>query len=153
MLALVLLRATRGKRLQGPETARRGWRGSPRRNEINLRPALRHVKSLLVLCVLLVLCLLVVSLFVSMSSFLCDGRLQLLSALVQNTVVLTKYRREDGGLDAEAALVGPAVFLDIWAVRDLCGSDLTDLRSRFSTPTASSGPTANCPFATSSVFG
>jgi hypothetical protein len=45
--------------------------------------------------------------------------------------MLTKRRLEDGGMDVATGLFGPAVFLDVWAVRDLAGVALTDLRDRF----------------------
>lgn len=45
--------------------------------------------------------------------------------------MLTKRRLEDGGMDVETGLFGPAVLLDVWAVRDLAGVALTDLRDRF----------------------
>lgn len=45
--------------------------------------------------------------------------------------MLTKGRLEDGGIEAETALVGPAVFLDLWAVRHLTHTNSADLRSRF----------------------
>jgi hypothetical protein len=36
-------------------------------------------------------------------------------------------------MDVETGLFGPAVFLDVWAVRDLSGAALADLRNRFAT--------------------
>jgi hypothetical protein len=45
--------------------------------------------------------------------------------------MLTKGRLDDGGIEAETGLRGPAVFLDLWAVRDLTGDDFRDLRNRF----------------------
>jgi hypothetical protein len=43
---------------------------------------------------------------------------------------IKKVRKEDGGLEAEAALVGPALFLDIWAVREICRNQSEELRAR-----------------------
>jgi hypothetical protein len=45
--------------------------------------------------------------------------------------MLAKHRLADGGLDVEAGLFGPAVFLDVWAVRDLSGDAFIELRNRF----------------------
>jgi hypothetical protein len=45
--------------------------------------------------------------------------------------MLTKDRLDDGGIEAEAGLRGPAVFLDLWAVRNLTGAGFTELRNRF----------------------
>ena len=50
--------------------------------------------------------------------------------------MLTKRRLDDGGMDVETGLFGPAVFLDVWAVRDLSRVALTDLRNRFATALA-----------------
>jgi hypothetical protein len=50
--------------------------------------------------------------------------------------MLTKRRLADGGMDVETGLFGPAVFLDVWAVRDLSGDSMTDLRNRFATALA-----------------
>ena len=44
--------------------------------------------------------------------------------------MLTKRLLPDGGIDVEAKLAGPAVFLDLWAVRDLSGEATADLRAR-----------------------
>ncbi|MCC6163679.1 MAG: hypothetical protein IT182_10055 [Acidobacteria bacterium] len=43
---------------------------------------------------------------------------------------IKKVRKEDGGLEAEAALFGPALFLDIWAVRELSNDRNAELRAR-----------------------
>lgn len=43
---------------------------------------------------------------------------------------IRKLRLDDGGLEAEAALRGPALFLDIWAVRELSHDRSGDLRAR-----------------------
>jgi hypothetical protein len=45
--------------------------------------------------------------------------------------MLAKRRLDDGGMDIETTLYGPAVFLDVWAVRDLSRDVLTALRKRF----------------------
>ena len=45
--------------------------------------------------------------------------------------MLRKQRLDDGGIDVETLLIGPAVFLDVWAVRDLSREASFDLRDRF----------------------
>jgi len=40
-------------------------------------------------------------------------------------------RLDDGGIDVETLLIGPAVFLDVWAVRDLSREASSGLRDRF----------------------
>jgi hypothetical protein len=45
--------------------------------------------------------------------------------------MLLKGRLANGGLDVETALIGPAVFLDVWAVRELSRDTHTHLRTRF----------------------
>jgi hypothetical protein len=44
--------------------------------------------------------------------------------------MLMKRRLADGGLDVETGLLGPAVFLDLWAVRDLSNDINAGLRHR-----------------------
>lgn len=46
-----------------------------------------------------------------------------------NRMSLRKDRLPDGGLEAEAALFGPGVFLDIWAVRELSHDQNGELRA------------------------
>ena len=57
--------------------------------------------------------------------------LQPIATFNRMRAMLRKGRKEDGGMDVETALLGPAVFLDVWAVRDLSGEALIDLRNRF----------------------
>jgi hypothetical protein len=45
--------------------------------------------------------------------------------------MLRKRRLDDGGIDVETLLIGPAVFLDVWAVRDLSRDASSELRDRF----------------------
>jgi hypothetical protein len=45
--------------------------------------------------------------------------------------MLRKQRLDDGGIDVETFLIGPAVFLDVWAVRDLSREASFELRDRF----------------------
>lgn len=45
--------------------------------------------------------------------------------------MLRKRRLDDGGVDAETRLNGPAVFLDVWAVRDFSRETSSELRDRF----------------------
>lgn len=47
--------------------------------------------------------------------------------------MLKKARLDDGGLDVETALIGPPVFLDVWAVRELSRDINEPLRTRFVT--------------------
>ena len=46
-------------------------------------------------------------------------------------MMLLKGRLADGGLDVETGLIGPAVFLDVWAVRELSRDTHAGLRARF----------------------
>ena len=45
--------------------------------------------------------------------------------------MLRKSRLDDGGIDVETRLIGPAVFLDLWAVRDFSRDTSSELRDRF----------------------
>jgi hypothetical protein len=45
--------------------------------------------------------------------------------------MLRKQRLDDGGIDVETLLIGPAVFLDVWAVRDLSREASSEIRDRF----------------------
>lgn len=45
--------------------------------------------------------------------------------------MLSKRRLDDGGMDVETGLIGPGVFLDVWAVRELSRATRADLRNRF----------------------
>lgn len=45
--------------------------------------------------------------------------------------MLRKGRLYDGDIDVETRLIGPAVFLDVWAVRDLSRDTSSELRDRF----------------------
>lgn len=45
-------------------------------------------------------------------------------------MTVRKLRLDDGGLEAEAVLRGPALFLDIWAVRELSSDRNAELRAR-----------------------
>ena len=45
--------------------------------------------------------------------------------------MLRKQRRADGGFDVETLLLGPAVFLDVWALRELSSRTSSELRRRF----------------------
>lgn len=45
-------------------------------------------------------------------------------------VSLKKVRKEEGGLEAEVALLGPALFLDVWAVREISRDQSKELRAR-----------------------
>ena len=65
--------------------------------------------------------------------------LQPMRTLTKMQSMLTKRRLEDGGMDVETGLFGPAVFLDVWAVRDLSRAAMTDLRNRFATALAMAG--------------
>jgi hypothetical protein len=47
--------------------------------------------------------------------------------------MLLKGRLADGGLDVETGLIGPGVFLDVWAVRELSRDTCADLRARLAT--------------------
>jgi hypothetical protein len=58
-------------------------------------------------------------------------RLAANASVHQNAVMLVKWRLADGGLDIETGLIGPAVFLDVWAVRELSRATRGDLRNRF----------------------
>ena len=49
----------------------------------------------------------------------------------QNAMMLLKGRLADGGLDVETALIGPAVFLDVWPVREMSRDTRAELRTRF----------------------
>jgi hypothetical protein len=46
-------------------------------------------------------------------------------------MMLLKGRLADGGLDVETGLIGPAVFLDVWAVREMSRDTRAELRTRF----------------------
>ena len=52
---------------------------------------------------------------------------------VRSTIrsMLRKSRLDDGGIDVETRLIGPAVFLDLWAVRDFSRERSSELRDRF----------------------
>ena len=45
--------------------------------------------------------------------------------------MLRKRRLDDGGIDVETCLIRPAVFLDVWAVRDFSRETSSKLRDRF----------------------
>jgi hypothetical protein len=45
--------------------------------------------------------------------------------------VLTKQQSADGGMTVETGLVGPAVFLDAWVVRELSRTSQATLSARF----------------------
>jgi hypothetical protein len=69
----------------------------------------------------------------SFVNFLGVRCLQRTHVFPHNAMMLRKGRLADGGLDVETGLVGPAVFLDVWAVRELSRDTRADLRARFST--------------------
>jgi hypothetical protein len=110
-----------------PVAQRGGWRSIATNDNFKLRSAESRVK-----------CDLVVLSRPRRTTSRLLGRRRLAAdvGVQQNFMMLSKRQLDDGGLDVETGLIGPAVFLDVWAVRDLSDDARTDLRNRLATALA-----------------